>query len=370
MHIPSDAAALIQPIVDGIFEEPLWGSFLDQLRARTRSGYVSIVLRPLPFGPAKNRVVHLYSGQPSPPLVSQHYHDTLHISDPMPYLDMADGRLYALSELLEFGNPEHDAYRSQLLTASGMNVLRMMRVVEPSGISAWLTVARREGEFDASADAVIAAIGPALRSALRCYVALERERDSASLANEAIRRMNFGWLTLGADGRILDADAHGESLLGPSGQLFRGRGGKLAAHDSEVNRDINEAVRALALDPQSRPRAIVLSREPWLDMLLVPSTIRPGTTRPAPALVAYVHADNWSSSDRCDQLGQMFDLIPSEARLALALSRGMSIAEAAIELGLTVESARTYSKRIYAKTGARGQADLVRFIHRSVLAIA
>jgi DNA-binding CsgD family transcriptional regulator len=137
-----------------------------------------------------------------------------------------------------------------------------------------------------------------------------------------------------------------------------------------VAQEIAGAGAALVRDPHARPRAIVLSREPWLDMLLVAAAMHGGTTRPAPALVAYVHADHWSSADRCDQLGQLFDLIPSEARLALALSRGMSIAEAAGELGLTVESARTYSKRIYAKTGARGQADLVRFIHRSVLAIA
>ena len=87
-------------------------------------------------------------------------------------------------------------------------------------------------------------------------------------------------------------------------------------------------------------------------------------------MIAYVHADSWSSADRCEQLAQLFDLLPSEARLALALARGMSIAEAAVDLGITVESARTYSKRIYAKTGARGQADLVRFVHRSVLGIA
>jgi DNA-binding CsgD family transcriptional regulator len=86
--------------------------------------------------------------------------------------------------------------------------------------------------------------------------------------------------------------------------------------------------------------------------------------------VAYVHSDPGSSADRCEQLGQLFDLTPRQASLALALSRGMSITEAAAELGLSVESARTYSKRIYAKTGARGQADLVRFVHRSVLTIA
>ncbi|MFM6831502.1 MAG: helix-turn-helix transcriptional regulator [Novosphingobium sp.] len=56
--------------------------------------------------------------------------------------------------------------------------------------------------------------------------------------------------------------------------------------------------------------------------------------------------------------------------MALALSRGMTIAEAAVELGLTVGSARMYSKMIYAKTGARGLPDLVRIVLRSVLAFA
>ncbi|MBX9729195.1 MAG: LuxR C-terminal-related transcriptional regulator, partial [Sphingopyxis sp.] len=54
----------------------------------------------------------------------------------------------------------------------------------------------------------------------------------------------------------------------------------------------------------------------------------------------------------------------------LALSRGMTIAEAADALGLTTETARNYSKKIYAKMGARGQSDVVRYILTSVLALA
>lgn len=365
-----DAAQLLEPLIEGMVEDPLWSTFLTRLRRRVEADYVSIVFRPLPFGPERNRVIHLYSGRPSPPIVSQLYHDNLHISDPMPYQDMEDGRVYALPDLLRFGDPEHDSYRNRFLIPSGMNILRMMRVVEASGVSAWLTVSRRAGEFDPQVDALTAALGSYLRAALRSYVALERERITASVANEAIRRMNFGWLTLDARGRILDSDTHGAGLLAGSGMLIRGPGGRLTSRHAGVAREIANAISALLEDSQSRPRPIVLSREPWLDMLLVAANIRAGTTRPAPALVAYVHADNWTTADRCEQLGQLFDLAPSEARLALALSRGMSIAEAAGELGLTVESARTYSKRIYAKTGARGQVDLVRFIHRSVLAIA
>jgi DNA-binding CsgD family transcriptional regulator len=245
-----------------------------------------------------------------------------------------------------------------------------MRIEETGGVSAWLTASRATSEFEPRDDALIAAIAPFWRAALASYVALERERVTASVANDAIRRLNFGWLTLDASGRVLDGDAHATGMLAASDMLRKGRDGRLIARDAAVARAIDGAIKALLQEPASRPRAVVLSREPWLDMLLVPANLRSSTARPAPALVAYVHADHWSSADRCDQLGQLFDLMPSEARLALALSRGMSIAEAAGELGLTVESARTYSKRIYAKTGARGQADLVRFIHRSVLAIA
>lgn len=357
---------LLEPLIEGIAENPPWSTFVHRLRRRVRADYASIVFRPLPH----NRVIHLASGRESPPVLAQLYRDTLYKTDPMPYRELEEGKVYALPDLLRFGDPAHDSYYRQLLEPSGMNLLRMLRVTEAGGVSAWISVSRHKGDFRPDDDELLAALAPFLRAALRGFIALERERTSAAVANEAINRMNFGWLTLDSTGRILDADHHAEGVLSGSKLLARNRNGRLVATRPDISREIDEAVRAMAGNPQGRPRAIVLSREPWLDMLLVPSIVRTGTARPAPALVAYVHADKSSSADRVDQLGQMFDLIPCEARLALALSRGMSIAEAAVELGLTVESARTYSKRIYAKTGARGQADLVRFIHRSVLAIA
>ena len=364
-----DAAELVTPLIEGIVAEPLWAVFLARLRARLGADYVSIVFRPLPDDSPRNRLIHLYAGQAWPDEITLRFRESLRGQDPMPYHELVAGRVYALNELLRFGDPEHDRYRLQFLAPGGMKFLRMMRIEEAGGVSAWLTVSRAEREFAPADAALIAAIAPFWRAALASYVALERERVTASVANEAIRRLNFGWLTLDLSGRILDSDAHAAGMLAASDMLRKGRDGRLVARDSAVAREIAGAVRALASEP-SRPRAIVLSRDPWLDMLLVPSNIRTGAAHPAPTVVAYVHADDWSSADRCEQLGELFDLIPSEARLALALSRGMTIAEAAGELGLTVESARTYSKRIYAKTGARGQADLVRFIHRSVLAIA
>ncbi len=370
MRSHEDAIELIEPLIEGMTEDPLWSTFLDRLRLKTQADYVSLIFRPSRYAPPERRIIHLYSGQASPPAPSRLYRESLHMADPVPYYQLAEGHVYDLAELMQFDDPAHEDYRQRFLMPSGMNIQRMMRVVEPSGVNAWLTITRREIDFEPRHDALLADLGPFLRAALRSYVALERERTAASVAGEAIRRMNFGWLTLDADGRVLDADPGSSRLLEESGMLLKGKDGKLTARVPEVGQEIMAAIRALSGDPGARPRAVVLCREPWLDMLLVGTSGDQAAARPSPAIFAYVHADNWSSADRCDQLAQLFDLVPSEARLALALSRGMSITDAAGELGLTVESARTYSKRIYAKTGARGQADLVRFIHRSVLAIA
>ncbi|OYX92985.1 MAG: hypothetical protein B7Y74_10780 [Novosphingobium sp. 35-62-5] len=61
-------------------------------------------------------------------------------------------------------------------------------------------------------------------------------------------------------------------------------------------------------------------------------------------------------------LQALHGLSAQEAALAHALSRGEPLVEAGLALGLTAETARNYSKRIYSKTGTSGQADLVRLV--------
>jgi DNA-binding CsgD family transcriptional regulator len=51
-----------------------------------------------------------------------------------------------------------------------------------------------------------------------------------------------------------------------------------------------------------------------------------------------------------------------EARLASWLSQGKSVEEAAAAMGITVNTARAYLKRIYGKTGVRRQPELIRLL--------
>lgn len=64
----------------------------------------------------------------------------------------------------------------------------------------------------------------------------------------------------------------------------------------------------------------------------------------------------------CPVVGRAFGLTRAEARLAYELVRGSKLVEAAVRLGISRNTARTHMKRIYAKTGAAHQAELVRLL--------
>jgi DNA-binding CsgD family transcriptional regulator len=55
-----------------------------------------------------------------------------------------------------------------------------------------------------------------------------------------------------------------------------------------------------------------------------------------------------------------YRLSPAEAGLAARIVGGMSLRQAAETIGISDNTARTHLKRVFVKTGARRQSDLVR----------
>jgi DNA-binding CsgD family transcriptional regulator len=64
-------------------------------------------------------------------------------------------------------------------------------------------------------------------------------------------------------------------------------------------------------------------------------------------------------NNRIDLLQRHFGLAPAEARFALHLVAGETLRSAAVKLSISYETARTCLKRIFRKTGACRQAELV-----------
>lgn len=331
MAIIEDDGDLLPAIYDGPFETPMWQTLLTGLSRQTGAEGVRMTI-----DGGRGPMVALYAGHP--PVLPPEWVEGLR-----------EERVYALDELPMAG----------MVPAVGD--ARLMRITEAGGTRATMALTRARGRFAAPDGALLRRIAPHLRRALRAYAEIERQKAGSAMVADVMARLDFGWLRVDARATVIDSSSEARRLLQHGAGLRITSRGQLVAEDPAVGRRLCAALRAVIDGRSGEPRAINVSQEPWVDLLLMPA---------GDHAAIYIQGDRRSLADRHEQLAELFGLLPSEARLALALSRGMTIAEAADALGLTTETARNYSKKIYAKMGARGQSDVVRYILTSVLALA
>lgn len=366
--IPLDERDILTSLHSGPLEKPLWNTFLARLKRRMGAEFCGMYFRQ---GDAHiTESTEIAVGPSYPDDLRAKYNADFHVLDPIPYDELRPGRVYSISDFLMPSDPRHEKYMQEFLIPGGRPFLRVMRVSAPGGYNAWLTLWRGDKDFSAADCSFLAEISSHLAISLELYATIERERIRAGISGDAVRRLNFGWLTLDAQGHVLDMDPHAEELLKHSTVIRVRSRQRLVPESREADKLLTEALREFAVDPEARPRAVRLSDDPWLDMLLLPVRERNLSGPARPVLTAYLHGDREMSASRVEQIVQLFRLTPSEARMALALSRGRSIVEAAKELGISEQTARGYSKIIYSKTGARGQADLIRILLMSVANLA
>lgn len=67
---------------------------------------------------------------------------------------------------------------------------------------------------------------------------------------------------------------------------------------------------------------------------------------------------------------QLFNLTPAETALAMELTNGLSLEEAAEALNIRRNTARAHLRSIFSKTGVRRQTELVRIMLNSVAALS
>lgn len=61
-----------------------------------------------------------------------------------------------------------------------------------------------------------------------------------------------------------------------------------------------------------------------------------------------------------ETIAALFDLTPAETRVYTAIADGRTLGETAKKLGISLATAKTHLLRLFAKTGTRRQAELVR----------
>jgi DNA-binding CsgD family transcriptional regulator/PAS domain-containing protein len=176
----------------------------------------------------------------------------------------------------------------------------------------------------------------------------------------------MGLVLLDAGGRVLQANAAASRIAARADALSLGASLEALR---PVDQDALSAVIAGALRPSvppSAPSTIRLVRR-WggPDYVLTAIPLPPGgglfaPWRPAVCVTVVDPAATAASAGAL--LREAFGLTQAEARLAILIAEGETVARAADALGIAQPTARTHLAAAFRKTGTRRQAELVRLI--------
>lgn len=226
--------------------------------------------------------------------------------------------------------------------------------------------------FDAEDLAYADPLVPHLARAYRIHA----ERRQQRALGEAIDRFPTGLLLLDVRGHVMRMNRGAEQILEQDDGLSLDDGA-LRASDPAENTRLREALTAvtegtavaggrdgsvLAVSRRSGRRGFPLVVAP----LRAP---RDATTQADAVAVVYVSDLELGVVRRREALRELYGLTEAESRLVELLCQGFSLEEAADARGVTMNTARSQLKQVFAKTSTSRQSELVRLVLAGVASI-
>jgi DNA-binding CsgD family transcriptional regulator len=206
------------------------------------------------------------------------------------------------------------------------------------------------------------------RAALIGRVIDLKTAEAATFADTA-DGTSAGMFFVDAGGRIVHANASGHAMLA-QGSPLRVVGGRLIPNDTSAEQTLNEvyamaergdaavgvkgiAVPLIALDGE-RHVAHVLP--------LTSGARRRAGTSYAAAAAMFVQKAALDTPSPQEVIAKLYKLTPTELRVLLAIMQVGSTPEVAEALGISEATVKTHLHRVFAKTGTKRQADLVKLV--------
>lgn len=354
-----DERDLLLPLFTGVDEEPLWDTFLHRLLARTRAQRLHLFLRPggMSGMPPIKRTIRVHGYAPSAtPFDLEAFSE----AGLLPYASLRPNRVYSLEETTLRESPEAVKRQQGVLDAAWVAHARFIRIVARGDHNAWLVLLHDRLDFGAGDSALLSSLAPHFALALGLLMELRGLRLRATIAEDALALLGVGQAIFDASSQAIIADriATEELDIQATGQST-GRA-QLRAGPMQA---LGAACRELSTAPADARRTVRFDDRLGKDLLLRRAPIAADSPLSSGYSVGLVRRDRRENAKSAvPVVAATLGLSTREAALAEAISQGRSIVEAGAELQLTQETARNYSKRIYAKTGASGQADLVRMM--------
>lgn len=240
-----------------------------------------------------------------------------------------------------------------------------------------VTRSKRGSAFSDNDRALCQLLIPHLRRAFHVHTELGRSESIGALYANAINRLSVATIVLTESGTVQKVNDYAQRLLEQKDGL-KLVGDRLEANypsdNKELQRRVRETFDAREQGSATSGEALSVTRPSGeVNLGIVFEAVPdPGWVdgKEQPTLMLYVRDAVNKSSVSSSAAKQLFDFTPAETALALELSNGLSLEDAAENLGIMRNTARAHLRAIFSKTGVRRQAELVRVMLNSVVALS
>jgi DNA-binding CsgD family transcriptional regulator len=351
----SDERDLLLPLYSGLDEDPLWDTFLHRVLARTRAQRLHLFIRPAGMTgiPPIKRTIRIHGYTRPAGLFDL---ETFSEAGLLTYASLRPHRVYSLEETTLSESAEAVRRQKAVLDEASVAYARFIRIVAKGDHNAWMVLLHDRQDFGAGDSALLSSLAPHVALGIAMLMEQRGLRLRATIAEDALSLLGVGQAIFDPSSQAIFADAIATEELDIQStgraQLRAGAAQALATACRELSTASADARRTVRFDDRLG-KDMLLRRAP----IAADSPISGGYS------VGLVRRDRHVNPTSAARVAsETLGLSAREAALAEAIAQGDSIVEAGARLQLTPETARNYSKRIYAKTGASGQADLVRLL--------
>ena len=209
-------------------------------------------------------------------------------------------------------------------------------------------------------------VAPHARRAVLIGRTIDQKANQVATLADALDSLSAGVFLIEANGRIVHANAAGRGILGVD-DFLRSIGGRLVARDTKINRTLQDIFAGRGdLEIGSKGIALPLTARQGeghiahVLPLAAAARRRAGAARTVAAV--FVCRATLETPSSADVIRRAYQLTPTELRVLLAIVNIGGIPEVATALGVADTTIKTHVGRLFEKTGAGRQADLVKVV--------
>lgn len=359
-----DYDRIIGLIHDGALDTEQLSLALDELRRVFQANYVSLILR---VPSADSMGITLISGQPEWAGKLAHFAD---YRWDVPMRRLPPDQVHCMDELMSREEWESSSFYRNYSEPNG--VYHIMGANISTGragvLGLRITRGRHQQPFSEGDRRMCQRLLPHLRRSLKVHNQLGRSESLGNLYAAAVNRLSVATLVLDAGGSVLQLNDVARELLAQADGL-KLVGSRLEASYPSDNRELHKLIREAVgskdgPQPGEAREALSVARpsgEVSLGVVVEPiAGAEWAEGRGQPAVMVYIRDAVGKSQVDNRVARELFNFTPAETALALQLANGLSLEEAAEELGIMRNTARAHLRAIFSKTGVRRQAELVR----------